>query len=199
MSDWFCTSMIKSTLIPSLEEVTHLIDGCLKNDRICQAKIYNYYSNKMMTVCTWYARNREEAEEILHDGFVRVFTYLHKYRGEGSFEGWIRKIMVNAALSKYRNKNAGLYVVSEYNPTLHDEVVLPGFSSHYDEKELLKMVNSLSPGYRMVFNLFVFEGFNHTEIAKMMGISKGTSKSNLSDARKILQANLVAIQIKETV
>jgi RNA polymerase sigma factor (sigma-70 family) len=131
---------------------------------------------------------------VLHDGFMRVFTYLHKYKGDGLFEGWIRKIMVNAALLKYRNKSSALYVVTEYNSEIHDSAVDAGFASNYDERELMKLVQQLPPGYRIVFNLHVFEGYTHGEIAEVLGISKGTSKSNLADARRILQASLTSIK-----
>lgn len=144
-----------------------------------------------MSVCMWYARSREEAEEVLHDGFMRVFTYLHKYSGDGSFEGWVRKIMVNAALFKYRNKSATMYVVTEYNTDIHDSKEEATFINNYDERELMKLVQQLPPAYRLVFNLHVFEGYNHREIADALGITKGTSKSNLADARRILQASLV--------
>jgi len=144
-----------------------------------------------MGVCLWYARNREEAEEILQDGFMRVFTYLHKFTGEGSFEGWIRKIMVNAALFKYRNK-AHLRAVVEYNPEAHDSAETASVIEMMDAKELIKLVQTLTPGYSMVFNLHVLEGMKHREIAEILGISEGTSKSNLADARVILQKALEA-------
>lgn len=148
-----------------------------------------------MALCMWYARNREEAEEILQDGFVRVFRYLHTYKFEGSFEGWVRAIMVSAALSKYRSKTSNMWVVTEYNGNVHDVSVEAMFISRYDEEELMKMIQQLPPACRMVFNLYVFEGYKHREIAKALQISEGTSKSNLSDARKILQ-NAIALQKK---
>lgn len=184
----------------SLEETNpHLADsqqtilkGCLAGDRSSQAKLYNTYSGKMMGVCMWYARNREEAEEILQDGFMRLFKYLQTYRGEGSFEGWMRKIMVSAALTKYRNKSAHLRPVVEFNSEYHDTYEEAIFVSQYDERELVKLIQTLSPSYRLVFNLFVFEGLKHREIAEALNISESTSKSNLADARKILQAALTA-------
>lgn len=167
-----------------------IIKGCIEGDRAAQARLYQLYACKMMGVCMWYARNREEAEEILQDGFMRTFTYIHKFRGEGSFEGWIRKIMVSAALFKYRNKSAQLRPVVEFNLEVHDASEQESFISNFDEKELVKLVQTLSPAYRIVFNLFVFEGLKHREIAAMLGISEGTSKSNLADARAILQKTL---------
>ena len=167
-----------------------IINGCIAGDRTAQAKLYNQHARKMMGVCMWYARNRQEAEEILQDGFMRVFTYIHKFSGEGSFEGWMRKIMVNAALFKYRNKSSQLRAVLEFNTESHDVYEEANFVSQYDEKALVKLVQKLTPAYRLVFNLFVFEGLKHREIAEELNISEGTSKSNLSDARKILQEAL---------
>lgn len=172
------------------EELQLILKGCLEGERTSQAKLYHLYADRMMGVCMWYTRNGEEAEEVLQDGFMRVFTYLHKFTGEGSFDGWIRKIMVNAALFKYRNKSATLYVVIEYKTDIHDTGDDAHFISNYDERELMKLVQQLPPAYQMAFNLHVFEGFNHREIAEALGITKGTSKSNLSDARRILQAAL---------
>src|SRR5215831_869339 len=163
-----------------------IIKGCIAGDRASQQKLYDLYARKMMGVCLWYARNKEEGEEILQDGFMRVFTYIGKFKGEGSFEGWIRRIMVNAALTKYKNKSH-LRPVVEYNPEEHliEEAVSP--IDLLEAKELVKLVQELTPGYRMVFNLYVLEGMKHREIAELLGISEGTSKSNLADARMILQ------------
>ena len=167
-----------------------LIKGCISGDRAYQAKLYKLYASKMMGICMWYARNREEAEEILQDGFMRVFTYMHKFSGKGSFEGWVRTTMVSAALSKYRNKSYHLRPVIQFDSDTHEMSGDAGFISQYDEKELVKLVQTLSPAYRMVFNLYVFEGLKHREIAEALKISESTSKSNLADARKILQAAL---------
>lgn len=175
-------------------ELKRLVNGCVQKNRSDQAQLYNMFCCKMMGVCLWYARNKEEAEEILQDGFMRVFTYIHTYTGEGSLEGWIRKIMVNAALLKYRNKSRNLRVKTEYKTELHDVEEAASFFFNYDEKELLKLVQSLSPVYRIVFNLYVLEGFKHKEIAAVLGISEGTSKSNLADARKILQKKVYELQ-----
>jgi RNA polymerase sigma-70 factor (ECF subfamily) len=167
-----------------------IIKGCIAGERASQQKLYDLYARKMMGVCLWYARSREEAEEILQDGFMRVFTYLHTFSGEGSFEGWVRKIMVNAALFKYRNKSQ-LRAVVEYNAETHDVEETASIIEVLDAKELVKLVQTLTPGYRMVFNLYVLEGMKHREIAEILGISEGTSKSNLADARVILQKALI--------
>lgn len=138
-----------------------------------------------------YAKNREEAEETLHEGFLKVFTYIKNFKGSGSFEGWIRKIMVNCALLRYRNKSQ-LYPVIQLDVERSGTTTEPDIFSKLDAKELLLLVQSLPAGYRLVFNLYVFEGYKHREIAEALGISEGTSKSNLSDARSILQKALMA-------
>jgi len=173
--------------LPDIDQL--LIKGCMAGERTSQARLYNLYMYKMMGVCMWYARNREEAEEILQDGFMRVFTYIHTYSGAGSFEGWIRKIMVNTALLKFRNKSH-MRAVVEFNADTHDASEDNTAIEHLDAKELVMLVQKLSPGYRMVFNLYVLEGMKHREIAELLRISEGTSKSNLADARGILQKAL---------
>lgn len=137
-----------------------------------------------------YAKNREEAEEVLHEGFLRVFVYIKKFKGTGSLEGWIRRIMINCALLRYRNK-AQLHPVIQLDTARPGLATEPEIFSKLDEKELLLLVQSLPAGYRLVFNLYVFEGYKHREIAQALGISEGTSKSNLSDARSILQKALL--------
>ncbi len=163
-----------------------LIKGCIAGDRAFQTKLYNLFAPKMLGVCMRYSKNREEAEEVLQEGFLKVFTYLKKFRADGSFEGWIRKIMVNCALSRYRNKSP-LHPVIRLDAFHHDAATETDIPSNMDAKDLLSLVQSLPPGYRMVFNLFVFEGYKHREIAEMLSIEEGTSKSNLAQAKKILQ------------
>ena len=169
----------------------HIIKGCIAGNRTAQAKLYNQYAKKMFGVCMWYARNRHEAEEILQDGFLRVFTYLHKYSGKGSFEGWMRKIMVNAALFKYRNKSF-LRPVVEFNADIHNVADNTYILAVLHAKDLVKLVQTLTPVYRMVFNLYVLEGLKHREIAGILGITEGTSKSNLADAKAVRRNALSA-------
>lgn len=175
---------------PNLADTEQLlIKGCIAGERASQARLYNLFAHRMLGVCMWYSRNKEEAEEILQDGFMRVFTYIHKYAGTGSFEGWMRKIMVNAALFKYKSKPHGEYIVP-FNTDTYDVSDGNSVIELLDAKELVTLVQTLSPVYRMVFNLHVLEGMKHREIAELLGISEGTSKSNLADARKILQRAL---------
>jgi len=167
-----------------------IIKGCIAGDRSAQARLYDLYARKMLGVCSWYAHNKQEAEEILQDGFVRVFNYIHRFRGTGSFEGWMRRIMVNAALLKYRNKSSHLKPVIEFDPDRHDAAENISAIEQLEAKDLVNLVQCLTPAYRMVFNLFVLEGMKHREIAELLGISEGTSKSNLAAARVILQRAL---------
>ncbi len=173
--------------MPETEQL--IIKGCVAGDRALQTKLYNLFAPKMLGVCLRYARNREEAEEILQEGFLRVFTYINTFKGSGSFEGWIRKIMVNAALFRYRNKST-LQPVIRLDVSGYDAESETDIASGLDAKELLALVQTLPAGYRIVFNLYVFEGYKHREIAEALGIAEGTSKSNLSDARGFLQKAL---------
>ncbi|MFL5788454.1 MAG: RNA polymerase sigma factor [Flavisolibacter sp.] len=167
-------------------ELHQLIQNCLKGDRQSQSKLYSLFAPKMFLICQRYCRNREEAEEILQEGFVKVFSYIHQFKFAGSFEGWVRKIMVNCALQKFRSKPQ-LHIVTHAATEALEHPVNEEIISRLGTKELLNMVQQLPPGYRIVFNLYVFEGMKHREIAKALGITEGTSKSNLSDARIILQ------------
>ena len=163
-----------------------ILKQCLKGDRAFQKILYNRYAGKMLAVCFRYADGREEAEDVLQEGFITVFEKLHQFRGEGSFEGWIRKIMVNKSLEHYRKGSrmfTRVHIEEESNQFISSEDILSNISS----KELLEIVQELPPVYKMVFNLFAFEGMKHKEIAEQLGISEGTSKSNLSDARTILK------------
>ena len=170
----------------SLEQPTRLIQGCIDGDRHSQSQLYELFVPKMYPVCLRYSKNREEAEEIVQEGFVQVFKSLKKFRYEGSFEGWIKKIMVYCAIQHYRRKPKMHPVINI--ETINVEVMgNENIIAQLGKKELLKMVQDLPPVYRMVFNLYVFEGLKHREIAEHLGISEGTSKSNFFDAKVILQ------------
>lgn len=169
-----------------VSELPDVIHQCIKGNRQAQSKLYNLFAGKMFAVCIRYSKNREEAEEILHEGFMQVFDHLMQFNAAGSFEGWIRKIMVNCALQKYRSR-PHLHSLINIESIELDDVTNEDIISQLGTKELLHLVQQLPPAYKMVFNLYVFEGMKHREIAEHLGISEGTSKSNLSDARKILQ------------
>lgn len=173
-----------------MEPLEQLIQGCVKKERQSQSRLYASFAPQMFIVCQRYSKNREEAEEILQEGFMKAFEFIHQYTFAGSFEGWLRKIMVNCALQKYRRK-AKLYPVIHIESTNTEPAAPEDIISQLGMKELIKIVQDLPPAYRLVFNLYVFEGMKHKEIAEFLGISEGTSKSNLSDARAILQKNVI--------
>lgn len=173
----------------SKDEPQQLIKGCLSGDRSCQRRIYDLYGSKMMALCLRYSRNREEAEEVLQDGFLRLYKCIKQYKKTGSFEGWLRKIMINCALQRYRGRSNLYRVISLAD---HHKFLIAkyDFTERLSEKELIGLIQTLPTVYRMVFNLYVFEGMKHKEIALLLDISEGTSKSNLSDARAILKKTL---------
>lgn len=162
-----------------------LINGCLEGDRRMQEELYRRFSPKMYAVCLRYAGNAEEAEDILQEGFIKVFKKLDSFRREGSFEGWVRRIFVNTAIEHFRRKRYLMPVTEKEENTIEGKYlsVLDDLAA----RDIMALVQELSPGYRTVFNLYVVEGYTHKEIADMMGISEGTSKSQLSRAKVILQ------------
>ncbi len=171
-----------------------LILGCIKEDESCQREIFRKYAGKMLAVCMRYARNNMDAEDIVQDAFIKVFDKMSQFKFQGSFEGWIRKIVVNTALKKYTviryDKEISGYEVTERNESTMD----PSAYSHLNEKELLALINNLPDGYRLIFNLFVVEGYQHEEIAVMLGIQPGTSRSQLVKARNMLKNRILQMQ-----
>ncbi|HMV13747.1 MAG: RNA polymerase sigma factor [Chitinophagales bacterium] len=161
-----------------------LIELCKRNNREAQYKLYSLLSSKMFAVCIRYAKNKEAAEDLLQEGFVKVFTNIDKFRADGSFEGWVRRIMVNTAIEQYR-KNTKMYPVVSADDIKID-IPETETSDNLEVEDLMKMINSLSHGYKTIFNLYVIEGFSHKEIADMLNISEGTSKSQLARARYLL-------------
>jgi len=170
-----------------LPEIKNIINGCLKENRRDQELLYRRHAPKLYAVCLQYSGNDEEARDILQEGFIKIFENLIHYKHEGSFEGWMRRIMVNTALEKYRSRH-NLYRVDDI-----DQIPEPDAEpdnedySGLEAVDLMEIIRELPPKYRMVFNLFAIEGYSHREISQMINISEGTSKSNLSRARIILQ------------
>jgi RNA polymerase sigma-70 factor (ECF subfamily) len=168
---------------------TNLIKNCIEGDRQAQSTLYAMFAPKMFVVSLRYSKSREEAEEVLQEGFLKVFQFLHQFRDEGSLEGWVRKIVVNCALQRLRSQSR-LTPVVDIDPHKEQFAMQENIESRISSKELLQLVMSLPPAYKVVFNLYVFDGYKHREIAEILGISEGTSKSNLSDARTFLQKQL---------
>lgn len=162
-----------------------LISGCISGDRKMQRELYERYSAKMFGVCLRYAGSTEEAEDILQEGFIKVFRKIGSYRGEGSFEGWIRRIFVNTAIEQFRRKTYMQPITEREENSV--EATYLSVLDNLAEKDIIKLVQQLSPGYRTVFNMYVVEGYTHRQVAESLGISEGTSKSQLSRAKIILQ------------
>jgi RNA polymerase sigma-70 factor, ECF subfamily len=172
------------------ENFTSYIQQFQKGNHLIFEKIYQELSPKMYGVCLRYASDKDEAKDILQESFIKIYHQLKTFRGDGSFEGWARKIIVNTALEYFKTKtkyrNVPLHDFEEVFEIENDDDILSDLSF----QEMLLLVQELPPTYRLVFNLYVFEGMKHREIAERIGISEGTSKSNLSDARRILQKKL---------
>ena len=173
-----------------------IIDGCIAGERRSQQRVYELFYGKMMAVCLRYTKNHDQAKDILQDGFIKVFRSMEKFNREGSFEGWIRRIMVNTAIDYFRRaKNAYLLLGEERSiedfgdqdeeDTIEDEAA----EEVVDLKpaDVINAMQKLTPAYRTVFNLYVFEEMTHKEIAEMLGINIGTSKSNLAKAKHNLK------------
>lgn len=167
------------------DELKEIVKGCKAGKRKAQKQLYEMFARKMFGVSLLYTKDYTAAEDIVQEGFVKVFTNIKQFSFKGSFEGWIRRIMVNTALEKYRRQNH-LYPVEDVAPYM-DEVGYDDTISQISANDLMEIIQELSPQYRVVFSLYAIEGYSHKEIAKKLSISEGTSKSNLSRARKILQ------------
>ena len=170
-----------------MSEIKEIIKGCLAGDRRDQEILYRRHASKLYAVCLQYSGNDEEARDILQEGFIKIFENLKNYKHEGSFEGWMRRITVNTALEKFRSRH-NLYRVDDID-SIQEPDAEPDNQDYagLEANDLLDIIRELPPKYRMVFNLYAIEGYSHKEIGTMMNISEGTSKSNLSRARDILQ------------
>lgn len=162
-----------------------LINGCIDGDRRMQEELYRRFSPRMYAVCLRYAGSSEEAEDILQEGFIKVFKKLNTFRSEGSFEGWVRRIFVNTAIEHFRRKRYLQPVTEKEENTMEGNYL--SVLDNLAERDIMELVQQLSPGYRTVFNMYVVEGYTHKEIGDILGISEGTSKSQLSRAKVILQ------------
>lgn len=172
--------------------IDDLLEGCRAGNRKVQELLYRQTASKMLAVCMRYARDRMEAEDVLQQGYIKVFQKIDLYRGDGSFEGWIRRVMVNSAIESYRKNLKTLNVVPIEDAY---EQAAEGFDfSRLGMQDLLGLIGKLSDGYRMVFNMYAIEGYSHKEIAATLGITEGASKSQLSRARAILREEIMKME-----
>lgn len=163
-----------------------LIELAAESNRRAQHQIYSKFSPKMLSVCRQYIKDLHQAEDIMITAFMKVFTNLKKFKHEGSFEGWIRRIMINECISYIRVQKKIMFIENEN----YFEESFNNIESQFSIEDLQFLIDSLPDGYKMVFNLYAIEGYKHQEIAIMLGINEGTSKSQLSHARKMLQNNI---------
>lgn len=170
--------------------LTDLLTGCLRNERRSQELLYNQFYGYAMTICLRYAPTREQAMDVLNDGFLKVFTKLKQYNPALPFNAWLRQILINTALDQYRQAVQHYYHDDIDQVTNQVSVTAPDAYSQIAHEEILAMIGQLSAGYRLVFNLYVIDGYSHEEIATQLSISVGTSRSNLTRARENLRAML---------
>jgi len=166
-----------------------LIVGCKRKHRQAQYEVYNWLAPKMLSLCKRYINDEYEAEGVMISGFLKVFEKIEQFTGAGSFEGWVRRIMVNESLL-YIRKNKGMYIevdIEEADREVNFELA----SKNLEAEDLVKLINQLPVGYKTVFNMFAIEGYSHKEIAKSLGVSENTSKSQLSRARAMLQKQII--------
>lgn len=171
--------------LANMDETRILIEGCLRGEEAAQKQLYDTYARPMLGVCYRFTKSMEDAEDVLQEGFIRVFRNLGQYKGEGELGAWIRRIMVNAALNflkKHQAYRDELVIQEEYMHPVSD--ANPDVSLH--AKELVQLVRQLPPGYQTIFNLHAVEGYTHVEIGRMLGISEGTSRSQYMRARNLL-------------
>lgn len=157
-----------------------------------QEALYRQTASKMLVVCMRYAKDKMEAEDVLQMGYIKIFQKINEYRGEGAFEGWIRKVMVNTAIESYRKNLRTMNVVPIEDA--HDQPSTGFDFSRLGMQDLLKVIQKLADGYRVVFNMYIIEGYSHKEIAETLGISEGASKSQLSRARAILKEEIIKME-----
>jgi RNA polymerase sigma factor (sigma-70 family) len=165
----------------------------MREEATCQKELFNRYAGRMLGVCSRYARNHADAEDILQDAFIKVFEKIHQFKFEGSFEGWVRRIMVNTALKKYSLRRYAKELSGYEIKDRDAEGLEPSAYAHLTQKDLMELINKLPDGYRIIFNLYVIEGYQHDEIAEMLGIQSGTSRSQLVKARTMLQKQILKL------
>lgn len=175
-----------------MTEEYELIKGCIRQDARCQRMLFDKYAGKMMSVCLRYANDTMEAEDMIQDAFIKVFQYIGQFKFEGAFEGWIRRIVVNTAIRHLEKKKLHFKDIddnSQHAPHMDAQAY-----THLGEADLMRLISQLPDGYRLVFNLNAIEGYSHEEIASMLNIQPGTSRSQLVKARKMLQHQILQLQ-----
>jgi RNA polymerase sigma-70 factor (ECF subfamily) len=166
-----------------------LVDGVVAQNRNAQRTVFDRYKSMMMGICLRYCKSRDEAEDVLMEGFMTIFSEAHTFRRDGAFEQWMKRIMINTAINNYR-KNLKHYFHADIDEIDEHTMIRSDVAENYSAKDMMKLLTELPEGYRIVFNLYAIEGYKHREISKMLNITVGTSKSQLSKARKMLQGKV---------
>ena len=175
-----------------------IIEGCVAGKRSAQSALYRKYAAVMLAICLRYAQNRDEAEDILQEAFLKIFQNIQCYRSEGSFEGWMKRIMINHALNYYRKnrKQPFLEDIESINETeIMEKDEQPSAHAPVSAEKLTSLIQMLPPGYRMVFNMYVFEEYSHKEISQELSISENTSKTQLLKARRMLRKKIIEMNL----
>ena len=172
-----------------------MIEGCKKGDRQAQKLLYDRFSGKMYALCCRYVKDKMEAEDVFVTAFTKILDRIDQYKSEGSFEGWIRRVIVNESLS-YLRRNKSMYIETDIEAADH-EPNYDRLENHLEAQDLLQVISELPSGYKIVFNLFAIDGYSHKEISKQLGINENTSKSQLSRARSLLQKRLLELEEAE--
>jgi RNA polymerase sigma-70 factor (ECF subfamily) len=182
---------------------SELAKDCLQLKRSAQKELYDRYIKKMNAVCRRYVSDKDDIKDILQEGFIKVFTNIDKYRGDGPLEAWVRRILVNTALSYLRKSKSDIFIKSEGNEDEINEISDSEeenddsvFNANFSKEELLNAVDSLPDNYKLIFNLFCIENYSHREISEMLSITEESSRTRLNRARKILQEYLLALHKK---
>lgn len=179
------------------KQLQQLIKGCLEGDRKAQQAVYKLLYGKMKVVCMRYTRDTDQALDILQEGFIKVFQNMERYSGAGSFEGWVRRIMVNLSIDRFRKqKNDFLLLngstsIEDFEDVVEDESDVESVDYDFTPEQILEAMQQLSPAYKTVFNLYVFENYTHQDIAEALSISIGTSKSNFAKAKRNMKKILL--------
>ena len=163
-----------------------LIKGCVEKNRVMQKLLYDRYAPKMYTLCLRYCKSTDDAQDLLQEGFIKIFKNIDNYRGDGSFEGWMRRIFVNTSIAHFRKVVNISTSPDDQELNIEDK----GWNAldNFAEKDIIKLIQELSPGYRQVFNMYVIEGYSHKDISEILGIGEGTSKSQLARAKSMLRS-----------
>lgn len=166
-----------------------LLEGLIAQNRKAQRSVFDKYKSMMMGICMRYCKSRDEAEDVMMEGFMTIFSESHTFRKDGAFEQWMKRIMINTAINNYR-KNLKHYFHADIDDVDEHTMIQQETAENYSTRDLMKVLQQLPEGYRVVFNLYAVEGFKHHEIARMLNITVGTSKSQLSKARRKLQGKI---------